>query len=143
MEKVGKQAEREAKQQYLEDRLQEAQDANDARAVRIEELQSILQHTLEIKDTIDFGALRIKAEFKPFKPPTRLTSQTPKPQQEQFTSVGLGQGVPRLRRRQEALLLRRAGPGRHYRGGRPRRDGLSAGRGLGRARDRRAAARAA
>lgn len=86
MEKDRKQAEREAKQQYLEDRLQEAQDANDALAVRIEELQSILQHTLEIEDTIDFGALRITEEFKPFKPPTRLTSQTPKPQQEQFTS---------------------------------------------------------
>ncbi|MCA1621841.1 MAG: restriction endonuclease [Acidobacteria bacterium] len=86
MEKDRKQAERETKQQYLEDRLQEAQDANDALAVRIEELQSILQHTLEIDDTIDFGALRIKEKFKPFKPSTGLTSQPPKPQREQFTS---------------------------------------------------------
>jgi restriction system protein len=86
MEKDRKQAEREAKQQYLEDRLQEAQDANDTAAARIEELQSVLQQSLEVDDTIDFGALRITEEFKPFKPPTRLTVQAPKPQRELFTS---------------------------------------------------------
>jgi restriction system protein len=86
MERDRKQAEKEAKQQYLEDRLQEAQDANDTVAARIEELQFVLQQTLEVDDTIDFGALRITEEFKPFKPPNRLTVQAPKPQQEQFTS---------------------------------------------------------
>lgn len=86
MERDRKQSEREAKQQYLEDRMQEAQDANDAAAARVEELQTVLQQTLEVDDTIDFGALRITEEFKPFKPPTRLTAQVPKPQREQFTS---------------------------------------------------------
>lgn len=86
MERDRKQSEREAKQQYLEDRLQEAQDANDAAAARVEELQTVLQQTLEVDDTIDFGALRIAEEFKPFKPPTRLIAQVPKPQREQFTS---------------------------------------------------------
>ncbi len=85
-ERDRKQSEREAKQQYLEDRLQEAQDANDAGAVRVEELQAVLRQTLEVDDTIDFGALRITEEFKPFKPPTRLIAQAPKPQREQFTS---------------------------------------------------------
>src|SRR4051812_35778018 len=78
-ERDRKQSEREAKQQYLEDRLQEAQDANDAGAVRVEELQAVLRQTLEVDDTINFGALRITEEFKPFKPPTRLTAQVPKP----------------------------------------------------------------
>jgi restriction system protein len=81
-----KQAEKEAKQQYLEDRLQEAQDSNDAITAKVEELQSLIQQTLEINDTIDFGALRITDEFKSFTPPPRLAAQVPPPKRESYTS---------------------------------------------------------
>lgn len=85
-EKSQKQAEKEAKQQYLEDRLQEAQDKNDDLTARIEDLQSVLQQTLDIDDTIDFNSLRINEEFRPFAPPAQLTKQIPAPQKEAFLS---------------------------------------------------------
>ncbi|HVG33109.1 MAG TPA: restriction endonuclease [Pyrinomonadaceae bacterium] len=86
LEKDRKQAEKEAKQQYLEDRQQEAEDANEALAARNDELQSVLQQTLEVDDTIAFGSLRINEQFKPFTPPTQMTKQTPMPQRESFVS---------------------------------------------------------
>lgn len=85
-EKSQRQTEKEAKQQYLEDRLQEAQDKNDDLAARIEDLQSVLQQTLDVDDTIAFNSLRINEEFRPFAPPAHLTKQTPAPQKDAFLS---------------------------------------------------------
>lgn len=85
-EKDRKQAEKEAKLQYLEDRQQEAEDANESLAGRIDELQSVLQQTLEVDDRIAFSSLRINEQFRPLTPPAQLTRQAPAPQRESFLS---------------------------------------------------------
>jgi restriction system protein len=63
------QAEKEAKRQYTEARAQETDEKNKELSERLSDLQSILEHTLAIDDTISFDDLRIHDEFRP--PPQR------------------------------------------------------------------------
>jgi restriction system protein len=85
-ERAARQAERlralsrkEAKQQYLEERQDEVTDRNNALSARIDELQSILEHTISIDDTISFDSLRIKTKYQPFKLAPDLNRPTEKP----------------------------------------------------------------
>lgn len=65
------QAEKEAKRQYVETRAQETDDRNEELTERLSGLQSVLEHTLAIDDTISFDDLRIHDEFRA--PPQRGT----------------------------------------------------------------------
>lgn len=83
---------KEARQRYLEERSASVVDQNQELAFRIEELRSILQHTLTVNDTISFASLRLQAEVPTFappqdlltaiKPPSKLTSFIPGVQKE-------------------------------------------------------------
>jgi hypothetical protein len=63
--------EKEARKQYIEDRLQEAEDQNKELEERISELKSILSHTLKINDSIPFHSLLISGEYEAFSLPER------------------------------------------------------------------------
>lgn len=76
--------EKEAQEQYLADRLQETEDSNSELADLIEELKTILEHTLTVDDTIAFDSLRIKDEFPSFTPPQELTLVAIPPKQDDF-----------------------------------------------------------
>jgi len=43
----------------------------------MDELRSVLEHTLTVNDTITFDSLRIKDQFPPFTPPLELTTTYP------------------------------------------------------------------
>jgi len=79
-----KQLEKEAKQQYIISRMEEIEEKNESIANYILELGKILEHTLDIDDTIEFGSLRVKEEFPPFIPPQELTIVAPRPEKENF-----------------------------------------------------------
>jgi restriction system protein len=79
-------AAKEARQRYLEERLQEVEDQNSAIADRMEELHAILEHTLTVDDTISFDSLRIREHAPPFKPPNELTISRPVPSRDAYLS---------------------------------------------------------
>jgi len=83
-ERERKQLEKEAKQQYIASRMEETEEKNVAVANYILELSKILEHTLDIDDTIEFDLLRVKEEFPPFKPPQGLTIPVPRPDKQDF-----------------------------------------------------------
>ena len=68
-ERDAKQAEREAKQAYIEQRLDETEEKNEEIADRLGEVKSILQHTLEVDDTISFKSLKMEERYKSFEIP--------------------------------------------------------------------------
>lgn len=103
------QAVKEARQQYLEGRVQEAEDSNSDLAERIDELRTVLEHTLTVNDAIAFDSLRIKEQYPPFAPPRELTATYPQPSREQFLSIVkapglLGKMVPGAKTRYERAL---------------------------------------
>lgn len=65
-------AQKEAKAQYLADRIEEVDDLNAELQERLEEIQGILSHTLAVDDRIDFDALRLSDKFEAFVPPPEL-----------------------------------------------------------------------
>lgn len=79
-----KQFEKEMRQRYLEDRQQETDDLNEQLGERVAELESILKHTLQIDDTIDFDDLRIKDNYEPAQLPANLAAPKPEPQKQSF-----------------------------------------------------------
>jgi restriction system protein len=78
-----KDRERGAKQVYLERRLEETDGKNEEISNRLDELKSILQHTLEVDDTISFGSLKIEEEYNSFQIPKNLRQADP-PIKENF-----------------------------------------------------------
>jgi restriction system protein len=64
MERETRRAEKEAKQDYIEQRTEETQEKNEELADRLDELKSILQHTLEVDDTISFNSLKLEEKYK-------------------------------------------------------------------------------
>ncbi len=64
-----KRAEKEAKQAYIEQRLEETEEKNEELANKINGLESILQHTLEVDDTISFKNLKTEERYESFKIP--------------------------------------------------------------------------
>jgi restriction system protein len=83
-EKERKQLEKEAKQQYIISKMEEVEEINEYNNNRILELSKLLEHTLDIDDTIDYDSLRVKEEFPPFIPPQELVSSVPMPDKQEF-----------------------------------------------------------
>jgi len=83
-EKERKQLEKEAKLQYITSRMEEVEDMNGSNSNYLLELNALLEHTLDIDDTIDFDSLRVRDEFPPFIPPQELASVTPAPDKQEF-----------------------------------------------------------
>jgi hypothetical protein len=65
-ERDAKRAEKEAKQAYIEQRLKETEEKNEDIADRIDDIKSILQHTLKVDDTISFESLKMDEKYKLF-----------------------------------------------------------------------------
>lgn len=72
LEKQEKEAARLARAEYLQDRQAEADDLNAELKDRLEELESLLLHTLSVNDTISFDSLRHTNPHPAFKVPTDL-----------------------------------------------------------------------
>lgn len=81
-----REAEREAKKQYLEDQVEAADDRTAELAAVIDEIDSVLSHTLCVNDRIDFKTLLISEEYPPFGAPTHLTTVSPGPTRELYTA---------------------------------------------------------
>lgn len=80
------QAEKEAKIRYIESRIEETDYLNNDLNERIAELKCILEHTLQIDDSISFSSLRISEKFKGFYASEGITTPLPKPQLEDYTN---------------------------------------------------------
>jgi restriction system protein len=76
---AAKAAEKQAKQDYLESRLEEAEDINLQMSGWIQDLQNILEHTLGVDDSISFDDLRIKDTFPPIQVPNELALSLKEP----------------------------------------------------------------
>lgn len=83
-ERERKQLEKEAKQQYLVERWQETEDLNAELADTIIALNTLLEHTLPIDDTIEFASLRVNDDYPPFRPPQELTRIAPLPSEDDY-----------------------------------------------------------
>lgn len=75
---------KEAKEQYLASRLNEVAEQNTQLEEYLHDLQSILESTLEIDDTITFDSLRIREQFTPSPVPKELREARPAPQVQSF-----------------------------------------------------------
>lgn len=90
-ERAARQAERnrvlqakEARQRYLEERLEEVQDQNTALNDSINELRGILEQTLSVDDTISFDSLRSHDNFQQFTGPRELAEPQREPDRASF-----------------------------------------------------------
>lgn len=83
-EKMRQLQEKEQKQQYLESRIQEVEDLNADLLKICDELSGILNHTLGINDTIEFGSLRVQEPFVAQQIPDMLTRVIPTPNREDY-----------------------------------------------------------
>lgn len=81
LDREAKQLEREEKQNYLDAQAEEAIDLNDEIETRLKELSSLLNHTLNIDDTIGFESLKQSVKFPKFKP---QTFEEPPPNEPSF-----------------------------------------------------------
>lgn len=75
---------KEARQRYLEERLEEVQDQNTALTDSINELRGILEQTLSVDDTISFNSLRSHAKFQQFTAPKELAEPQAEPNRVSF-----------------------------------------------------------
>lgn len=80
------QADKEAKKQYAESRIQEVEDLNKELAERINELSGILEYSLSINDTIPFDSLRLHDEFHKFELPPELQREHIETTREEYFS---------------------------------------------------------
>jgi restriction system protein len=88
---------KEAKQRYLESRVEEVEDKNQQLSDRIRELNGILEYTLQIDDKIDFESLRIKDKFRSFVLPPNLQEAPQAPNLDTIlASVKKPSGVEKL-----------------------------------------------
>jgi restriction system protein len=77
-------ATKQAQQEYLAAREAEAQAQNAAIASRVAELQTVLEQTLDVDDTIAFDSLHIQEAFPPLNVPPSLSLPVPEPQRDAF-----------------------------------------------------------
>jgi restriction system protein len=77
-------AAKEARQRYIEERLQEVEDKNEALKEYIQELRDVLGYTLSINDTISFDSLRSRVEFPQFAIPKVIAEPLAEPVIEHF-----------------------------------------------------------
>ena len=83
-ERAAKQAAKEAKEKYLLELIQNVADRNAQLSEHMDELRSVLEHTLTVDDTISFDSLRPSFDFPPFSPPAKLAQATPEPRREDY-----------------------------------------------------------
>ena len=83
-EKAAKQAAKEAKEGYLLELAQSVADRNAQLSERMDDLHSVLEHTLTVDDAISFDSLRPSFDFPPFSPPAKLTQAAPEPRREDY-----------------------------------------------------------
>jgi restriction system protein len=79
---------KEAKQQYLEARAQETDEKNEELQTCLEQLDGILEATLNVNDAIDFQSLKSTANHpgrQPLRPPFHLAEPEPRPEVADFT----------------------------------------------------------
>jgi len=76
--------EKEARQRYLEERLQEVNEQNAAVDDAIHQLRTILEHTLTVNDSISFNSLRPRDTFPEFVVPNQVSEPFPEPLIERF-----------------------------------------------------------
>lgn len=79
--------EREAKRQHLEDQVEAADDRTSALAATVEDLETILLHSLEVDDRIDFTSLRLSERYPAFQPPPELTRTAIEPQRDWYIAM--------------------------------------------------------
>ena len=77
-------SDKEARQDYLEKRALEVEDKNEDLAEFIENLKTILEHTLKINDTISFDSLRSMEDYPPLTLAKELTTQPPMPSKDNY-----------------------------------------------------------
>jgi restriction system protein len=75
---------KEAKQQYLNSRIEEIEYDNKQIVEKIKELDGILEHTFQVNDAIAFDDLRIKDKFREFSIPSELQKIPPTPNLDDF-----------------------------------------------------------
>lgn len=75
---------KEERQRYLEERFQQVQDKNAALNESIQELRTILEHTLDTNDAISFATLRSFEPFRPLVIPHALTEPHREPVRDRF-----------------------------------------------------------
>lgn len=78
-------ADKEAKLQYFEDRISEADEKTSEILSFIAELSSILTHTFSVNDEIAFDSLKVTEVFEEFSAPPELTSKSSPPLSENFS----------------------------------------------------------
>jgi len=99
-----KQAEKQAKQDYLEMRQEEVADLNAELEETIAGLRGILVHTLDYDDTIDFDCLRPVEQFRPFIIPSQFQPGRP-PQRSVVPALKWWRGLlPGAKARYEATV---------------------------------------
>ena len=108
-EKAAKQAAKVAKERYLLTLAQSVADRNAQLSERMDDLHSVLEHTLTIDDAISFDSLRPSFDFPPFSPPANLTQATPEPRREDYLAKvkkpnGLNNILPITRNAYEKAL---------------------------------------
>jgi len=101
------QAAKDAKQAYLDAKTAEAEDATEAIVTQVEEFSSIMEHTLQVNDTVTFDSLLIKDDFPPLTPST--TQEELEPTIDSFLGAVknpgiLGKLLPMLRKQYQQKL---------------------------------------
>lgn len=82
--KADARAEKEEKQYYITSRIEEVEDLNSDLTDKIDELNNLLQHTLQVDDAISFSSLRIMDKYPDFKAPSNLDKAISRPKEEDF-----------------------------------------------------------
>ncbi len=91
------QTDKEAKQRYLESRIQETEDLNRALEIKLSELASMLEHTLAVNDTISFDSIRIHGDFHGFELPPELQKEPiVVSREEYFLKIPKPSGIDKL-----------------------------------------------
>ena len=91
------QTDKEAKQRYLERRIQETAELNDELSKRVFDLSEILIRTLSVDDTIILDSLKIKDEFREFVLPADLQEEPKRvTKEEYFSKISKPSGIEKL-----------------------------------------------
>lgn len=102
-------ADKEARQLYIQEQIEDAAEQTAEIAERIVELRSVLDQTLAVDDRIDFDTLRASDSFPAFDPPKELRSARRVPLEADFLGslsapTGLGKLLPGATKRYEQAL---------------------------------------
>src|SRR5215211_8793825 len=77
-------AEKASRQRYASDRAAEVERKNDALADRIDDLRTLMDYVLSIRDPLTFDNVRLRKTPQRYLPPAHLSVQTPMPKPPGF-----------------------------------------------------------